>query len=68
MIKVGVLKNESIIFNSVERHLMKNDFFVVENSINCFGWKKISASDGQWARENEILVERNYSSKKITRN
>ena len=60
MIKGGVLKNKSIIFDSIERHLVENDSFVVENSINCSGWKKISASDGEWARENEVLVERDW--------
>ena len=56
MLKVGVLKNESIIFNSVERHLMKKYFFWIVNSVNSSRWKKISASQGCKFRQ-KILSE-----------
>ena len=49
MIKVGVLKNESIVFDSVERHLMKNNYA---------RWiAPVSACDGQRTGEIKILVK-----------
>ena len=57
MIKVGVLKNESVVFDSVKRHLVKKYFFFVENSVNCSVRTKVSAGDGQRTGKNKILVE-----------
>ena len=57
MLKIGVLKNESVVFNSVERHLMKNNFFGVKNAVDCSVRKKVSACDGQRTRESKILVQ-----------
>ena len=58
MLKIGVLKNESVVFDSVERHLMKNYFFAVKNAVDCSVREKVSACDGQRATESKILIER----------
>ena len=48
--KMVVLKNVFVIFDSVERHLMKKYFAI---------WKKVSASDCKWTGEDEVFVKNN---------